>query len=445
MAQITIQSFVDERWRNAATIDIADEAKGTRSASRVAYEMEYWLELAPVEDLAPTDIRALSVALPVDLETRTYDNWPAFLLDLMPQGHVRRTLAELLRLDPDAAASELPLLLRTAGSPIGNLRVREAWESERQRLAGVTRHGVRLEQVFSLDDYFLDLARQFASVASGSFGIQGTWPKMLLTQAKDGLWYPDPFVDDDEARQHAIIKWAAGRESAERLILAAEAPYLEVARAFGLRCAKPLQYQDNALFIPRFDRYVGRGSVVRLGQESIVSAAGVAQFGHLAAHEDYLDVIKRSCSDPATEVVEYVLRDVLNLAMGNSDNHGRNTALQKLPDGSIRLTPLFDFAPMRLDPSMIPRSTTWACMRTHDTGSDVRPDWKTVCEVAARDVMNPDDLKVRLASKAGMLAKLPDLAGSLGVDGEVIFRALARAPEIAEDIAKLAGCQHAAP
>ena len=76
----------------------------------------------------------------------------------------------------------------------------------------------------------------------------------------------------------------------------------------------------------------------------------MAQFGYVAAHEEYLAAIKRFCTDPAAETVEYVLRDVLNLAMGNPDNHGRNTALQKAPDGWIGLTPLFDFTPMRLDP-----------------------------------------------------------------------------------------------
>ncbi|WP_375338497.1 hypothetical protein [Variovorax paradoxus] len=38
--------------------------------------------------------------------------------------------------------------------------------------------------------------------------------------------------------------------------------------------------------------------------------------------------------------------------MRNTDNHARNTAVQRLPDGALQLTPIFDFAPMFLDPEI---------------------------------------------------------------------------------------------
>ncbi|MFV8282891.1 HipA domain-containing protein, partial [Christiangramia marina] len=51
-------------------------------------------------------------------------------------------------------------------------------------------------------------------------------------------------------------------------------------------------------------------------------------------------------------------RDVLNLAMRNPDNHARNTAVHTV-DGVTRITPLFDFAPMYLDPEGITRAARW--------------------------------------------------------------------------------------
>ena len=51
--------------------------------------------------------------------------------------------------------------------------------------------------------------------------------------------------------------------------------------------------------------------------------------------------------EPEGEVVEYVKRDVANIVLGNKDNHGRNTAVQRHCDGTVRLAPVFDFAPMR--------------------------------------------------------------------------------------------------
>ena len=172
---------------------------------------------------------------------------------------------------------------------------------------------------------------------------------------------------------------------------------------------------------------------MRLGQESIVSAVGVAQFGYVAAHEEYLAAIKRFCTDPAAEVVEYVLRDVLNLAMGNPDNHGRNTALQKAPNGWIGLTPLFDFAPMRLDPGGIMRSTRWACLNRND----LVPDWSIVCEAAAEGVMAPEALRSTLAAKELHVRSLPAMALRHGVPGEVIEQALGRCGEIADSLAAL--------
>ncbi|WP_258018918.1 HipA domain-containing protein [Yersinia kristensenii] len=57
-------------------------------------------------------------------------------------------------------------------------------------------------------------------------------------------------------------------------------------------------------------------------------------------------------------VIEMIQRDLLNIAFGNSDNHGRNTALIKRPE-AIWLSPLYDFVPMKADPEGIVRVTQW--------------------------------------------------------------------------------------
>ncbi len=125
-------------------------------------------------------------------------------------------------------------------------------------------------------------------------------------------------------------------------------------------------------------------------------------------------------------MTEYVLRDVLNLALGNPDNHGRNTALQKAPDGSVRLAPVYDFCPMRLEPSGIARATTWRCMRpAHGPSRDLNPDWAEVCRVAADGVMDPEALIQALASRADALRRMPERARASGIADAVIERAMA--------------------
>ena len=84
-------------------------------------------------------------------------------------------------------------------------------------------------------------------------------------------------------------------------------------------------------------------------------------------------------SDRLADVLEYIRRDVANLALGNKDNHARNTAVQRNFDGHIALAPLFDFAPMYLHPDGSARRIRWD---GNDGGS---PDWGRVLDVVAAD------------------------------------------------------------
>ena len=445
---LLLQIHAAGRWNDAAQLTLSDPERGWQGSSQLAYDDAWVFDADPDMVGNARGWQALSVRLPPSLQVQGFKTWPPFLLDLLPQGHARRVLAEALQLDPNAAACDAPLLLRAAGDPIGNIRIKQAWDAEWERISQAPKHpGLTLDELFERGDAFNEFARDFAAQASGSSGVQGAWPKLLMTRNAAGRWLPDPMVPDDEASDHAILKWVSDRAEVTGLILTAEAPYLELARAFGLRCARPLMHRQGTLLIPRFDRVVDAGRVVRLGQESLISAAGVAAFGHQTSHDVYLAVIKDCCDDPASEVTEYLLRDVLNLALGNPDNHGRNTALQKTADGGVRLTPLYDFCPMRLDPSGIARSTTWKCMKPLVGPSrDLNPDWEIVCRVAAADVpgLEAEALMAMLASKADCLRRMPERARDIGVPDAVIAGAMGFCDRHADALAALGrGRSHA--
>ena len=352
----------------------------------------------------------------------------------MPQGAARERLLRDAKLGLSVPAGDVLLLERSGGAPIGNLRIREAVDLEVSRLGAAEYPGLAMRDILERTDPFLEIADRFAYVASGSSGVAGDWPKFLCTKTVRGEWLPDSLVPDDQAIDHMIIKLLRSDQREAALILESEAPYLKVARQFGLRVGRDLTYAPGLLMMPRFDRCVVKGEVVRYGQESLVSALGIAEFGHVAKHEDYLAIIKRIASDPAAEIVEYVRRDVLNMAMGNTDNHGRNTALQKLDDGTIRLTPLFDFNPMRIDQRTIPRSTKWACL-----ANEALPNWRLVCEAAAEGTMLPGALMTEIVKMEPLLRKVEVLARDAGVPEEVVVRACNRALEIADSVAELKG------
>lgn len=449
--RLTLQIHLDGDWQDAAMVEVASVEQGHGSTTRLAYDVPYYFanRNAELPDSRPVfDYRALSVGHPIALDETRLATWPPFLLDLLPQGHARQRLAGELGLSPgldsDNKALDYPLLLRSAGSPIGSLRVKEAWLAEQERTQGKQIRGVTTEDIFSGSEAFRDMADRFALLASGSSGAQGEWPKILLTLATDDLWYPDSVVSDEHAKDHMIVKMSRGKFAEDILILESEAPYLEVAREFGLRVGKPLTYRKGKLLIPRFDRQVAREKVIRFGQESLVAATGVAEFGHMTSHEKYISTLYRYCTDPMTEVIEYVLRDVLNRAAGDTDNHGRNTALQKRPDGWIGLTPRFDFTPTEILPSMIIPSTTWACWRNrrHDS------PYQAVCEAVGEVISEVlgettgvtaivDALRDALAAKSEIVASLPEIARRHGVPSQVVERSFRFSGAVAEELKRL--------
>lgn len=432
----TLQIHFAGAWHDAAALELKDDDAGYTGSSIVDYDLDYFLDTAAQGFAAGRTIcdhRALSVRYPIDLENRFSRHWPAFLLDLMPQGHARRKLAEHMGLDEAARSSDLSLLLRTATGGIGNIRVKEAAEAESARLTGLHRQGVTETDILERSDRFMEVADRFAMLASGSSGLQGEWPKVSMTQAKDGLFYPDSVVTDDDALRHVIVKLVRSAEAVDRTILEGEALYSRLALELGLKVKEPSTYADGVLIIPRFDRRVdGNGQTIRLGQESLVSAIGVAEFGHTGSHEAYIDLLKCHSADPIADVAEYLKRDIANLALGNPDNHGRNCALSKYPDGSIRLSPLFDFAPMRLAKEGIVRSTRWASMR--DAGHDHLPDWKQICAEVSPDGDTQMRLMDELQAFAQRLKQAPRRAKELGAPDIIIDRAMMRCGEIVDSV-----------
>ncbi|WCJ64758.1 MULTISPECIES: type II toxin-antitoxin system HipA family toxin [Agrobacterium] len=438
--RLMLQTHFYGQWHHAATLELKDDAAGYQGASIVDYDLDYFVTVASAEfagGKTVRDHRALSVRYPVDLENRYSRSWPPFLLDLMPQGHARRKLAEHLSLAEGSRASDLPLLLRSATGGIGNIRIKEAAEAETERLRGVERQGVTEAEILERSDRFMEVADRFGMLASGSSGLQGEWPKVSMTQANDGLYYPDSFVTDDEAVRHVIVKLVRSNEPVDRLILEGEALYSRIAQEIGLNVDEPSTYAESVLIIPRFDRKKKEGGgTVRLGQESLVSAIGVADFGHVGSHEAYIDVLREYSANPFADIVEYLKRDIANLALGNPDNHGRNSALSKHQDGTIRLSPLFDFAPMRLAKEGIVRSTRWAMMR--DGGRDHLPDWKRICAELIPDPDEQNALAAELSVFAEYLRQTPAMAKDMGGSPEILERAMGRCIEIAESV--LAAC-----
>jgi len=408
--ECTLQVFIDGAWRDAAALTLmGEQLRGVKAQTFLSYEGSYVLEHFYREDAA-----ALSAMYKVDLSLINTPSWPPFLIDLLPQGYGRKELLHQLQRDENAGpGADWDLLCAGAGNPIGNIRVKEAhaWVSERTLGQG---YGFTMEEIVERAGDFNEYLAQHGLFLAGSSGVQGEWPKILLTRAHDGLFYLDHALPDEQAHKHYIVKFGRGANQALANILICEAPYMQLARKLGLSVHDDLLLRDRALFIPRFDREVVDGRVRRHGQESVASVCGLSQFGEVPSHNKFLSDFMFIASDMARETIEYVKRDIANIVLGNTDNHARNTAIQRRDDGHIGLTPLFDFAPMFMHPDGIARRMRW---EFDDGGA---PQWASVIEQAVQTgAMDAEDLCAAVTDMIEPLGTLMDDAYALGI-GEMI-------------------------
>jgi serine/threonine-protein kinase HipA len=399
-----LQIFLDDRWVDCAQIELNDGI--CQWNHLVMYAIEH------------TDA-PLSLAEPVDMDIHGARTMPAFLYDLVPQGDGRRFLLGELTL-PDGPDADFPLICAGAFNPVGRIRVAEAVDYFETHVA---RHpaarglpGLTIDDVVIRSAEFKERMFLHGMLGTGTTGVQGAAPKYLLTRDRAGLLHGDAVLPDADATQHLIAKLPRGNSAADDKVLRNEAAYMRVAAALGIRTHTDLPtLHGDVLLIPRFDRIASDGKVVRLHQESVASILGLAGFDLRPNLFDVVAGIRKVVTDPSAETLEFIKRDVLNLAMRNTDNHARNTAVQ-LAEGKVRLTPLFDFAPMYLDPALIPRALRWY---RPDTRVELT-DWADVLAALPVPDHERELLAQALSRFAVQIERLPDIMETQGVDHDII-------------------------
>ena len=426
----TLQIYQEDEWLDCAIVEIVGQQQtGWQAATRTSYLFEYAISYMDL-----SDGHALAYHLPVNVQNTLQSTWPAFLMDLLPQGYGRKELLRQLNFSENTQEqADWALLKAGAGNPIGNLRIKEAYEWLQGQFPVQQNHGFSLDQVVERQENFIESLASYGLFIAGSSGIQGEWPKLLLTQGHDDLFYLDHTLTDHQVKQHWLVKFSRGSDQNLDKILMHEALYMKIAQYLGLRVHQELELHGKTLFIPRFDRKVSDGKVERIAQESIASLGGKAGFGVRMTHNQICSLLMQCCTEPKQEIFEYLKRDLANVALGNKDNHTRNTAIQRFNKGIIQLTPLFDFAPMWLHPDGIARTTRW---ERDDHGG--MPIWHSVIEQIAESTMiDPKEIKAVLIEQLPLYQGLLEHMQYLQLAPEILENSQYRIDNICQQLEEL--------
>ncbi|ENU16784.1 HipA domain-containing protein [Acinetobacter lwoffii] len=426
----TLQIYQEDEWLDCAIVEIVGQQQtGWQAATRTSYLFEYAISYMDL-----SDGHALAYHLPVNVQNTLQSTWPAFLMDLLPQGYGRKELLRQLNFSENTQEqADWALLKAGAGNPIGNLRVKEAYEWLQGQFPVQQNHGFSLDQVVERQEKFIESLASYGLFIAGSSGIQGEWPKLLLTQGHDDLFYLDHTLTDHQVKQHWLVKFSRGSDQNLDKILMHEALYMKIAQYLGLRVHNELELHGKTLFIPRFDRKVIDRKVERIAQESIASLGGKAGFGVRMTHNQICSLLMQCCTEPKQEIFEYLKRDLANVALGNKDNHTRNTAIQRFNNGIIQLTPLFDFAPMWLHPDGIARTTRW---ERDDHGG--MPIWHSVIEQIAESTMiDPKEIKAVLIEQLPLYQGLLEHMQHLQLAPEILENSQYRINNICQQLEEL--------
>jgi len=427
--KLTLQIHCDEAWHDAAQVSLPDPERGSYGVSRLRYDSDY-----AVEWMFHDDWHAASLVLPVELMlTHESPRWFGFLEDIMPAGASRRFWVDYLGIQHlSTGRQDAELLARGTIAPVGNLRIKEAVPDDSLRDTLEERR-FPAQSVMERDVDFLEYAQQMGAASGGATGAGGEAPKLLLRLTEDEQVWIDTWQEDAHCPDlPMLVKFPRGRRSADDCdILRAEYHYYQELAALGIdtietsamRLIEGERYPS--LWLPRFDMDFRDGAWARYGLESVYSLMGAAPGTFLRHGETLRQLVGllqaqyrvQELGEPfdvPAFVIEWVRRDLLNIAFGNSDNHGRNTALLKRLEG-IWLSPVYDFAPMRADPEGVTRTTQWG--PPLEAGGEY--DWPSIAE-SLSDFVDPEQLIEALKRLACDLEGLDERLALRGAPSRIL-------------------------
>ncbi|HGO5816227.1 TPA: type II toxin-antitoxin system HipA family toxin [Mannheimia haemolytica] len=415
MKKLTLQTHIDQEWQDMAELHFDEK---TYLLSNLVYLPDYIAKY-----FGQTGSRAVSINYPVNVFIENSNTLWSCIGDIAPSGASRRYWIENLDIKHLPESEQNYRLLKYGAiSPVGNLRIKEAVPQKTEF------RYFDIEKVKDRQSDFLEYANQSGAMVGGATGAGGEAPKLLLKRHNDKVWIDNQQYGKDQDISY-LVKYPRGRYSSiDCDILRTEFHYYQEVASLGfetidthhMRLEEGKRYPS--LWLPRFDIIEKAGKYERLALESVYSM--LQKQGGALEHGATIRQLIKTISDSNLEfdyqnfVIEWAKRDLLNIAFGNSDNHGRNIAFLRT-EQTIQLAPIYDFAPMRADPEGIIRSITWN--RKGDTPQEFAGEYRFDLIVESlSDLVEPDLLLTELCNLATKLIDLKSRLVQRGVPQTIL-------------------------
>ena len=299
------------------------------------------------EDARFSYSKAISVALPIQDEPFSPEQTKVFFDGLLPEGFMRKSIANNMHLDEN---DYLSILYNLGKECLGAIRIDESDELQESWYEAITS-----EQVEKLAAEGTTKSTEI--VIKTHLSLTGASGKVgLYYDDKEGKWYlPGGLAPSTHIVKQSHVRLDGIVTNEQLSMLAARKCGIDISESFIVNAGKGID--SEVLFATkRYDRIIDETSPMignlkrpyRIHQEDFAQAMGIASFEKYEREdrnyaEKMFEIIRNYTRSPLEDQLRLWNRIVYNFVLGNTDAHIKNYSLLYDPHmEGISLAPAYD-------------------------------------------------------------------------------------------------------